>query len=312
MKDSSVIVTGGAGFIGTNLAEKLIEMGNSVLVIDNLSVTNKNIPFLRKIGADIQITDISDFDKIKNLFKNIDCVFHLAAMNRAQRSIENPLLSNKWNIDGTLNVLEASRMNNVPRLINISSSSVYARKKELLKENDNVKPLHPYGVGKLAGEHYTRIYCELYGLKTTTLRYFSVYGPRQLGNIEKAGVIAKFIHNIKNQLPIEVYGDGKQTRNFTYVSDAVKVTIDAINNPRAVGETFNIASEKEIQVNEVISLIEKHLGKKAKVKYISRLKGDPLNNPGDITKAKETLDFHPFVDIDEGISKTAGWHNENN
>ena len=140
--------------------------------------------FLKDKGANIKVTDISNFNKIKNLFRNIDCVFHLAAMNRAQRSIEKPLTANEWNINGTLNVLEAARINDVSKVINASSSSVYAWKEGVIfREDDRLQPIHPYGVGKLAGEHYTRVYNEIYGLETTTLRYFSVYGPRQLGEM---------------------------------------------------------------------------------------------------------------------------------
>ena len=312
MKGKNVVVTGGAGFIGSNLVESLINNENNVLIVDNLSVSDSNISFLKDIGAEIKVVDISNFDNIKGFFKDIDCVFHLAAMNRAQRSIENPLLANKWNIEGTLNVLEAARLNDIPRVINVSSSSVYEGKEDTtFAEEDYLSPMHPYGVGKLAGEHYSRVYNEIYGLKTTTLRYFSVYGPRQLGMIDKAGVIAKFIYRIRNDMPLEVYGDGEQKRNFTYVSDAVKVTIDAADNVNAIGEIFNIASDVEVTVNKIISLIEKHTGEKADVKNCARLKGDPICNPADINKAKKILGFKPIVDIDQGIKKTAEWYDEN-
>jgi len=308
----TILVTGGAGFIGSNLVEALLARNFSVKVIDDLSVSDANLSFIKKMGAEFYKQDISKFSTIKNIFKDVELVFHLAAMNRAQKSIQDPLRANEVNITGTLNVLESSRQAGVKKVVNVSSSSVYKRKGAVpLKENDFLEPPHPYGVGKLAGDHYARIYHELYGVDTTTLRYFSVYGPRQLGNIDKAGVIAKFIHLIQNNLQIEVYGDGAQTRNFTYVSDVVDATIKAGESSKSVGETFNLASDKEVSVNNLINMVEKHTCKKANVKYGDKLKGDPDSNPADISKAKKILGFSPRVNIDEGIRNTVRWYNEN-
>ncbi len=309
METKNILVTGGAGFIGTNLVEKLCKKGHFVKVIDNLSVSNINLGCLKELGVEIFEKDIGDFREIESLFKGIDTVYHLAAMNRAQRSIENPLLANKSNITGTLNVLESSRKAGVEKFVNISSSSVYAGvRNRPLKETDLLFPPHPYGVGKLCGEHYARLYYTIYGLKTVTLRYFSVYGPRQLGGIEKAGVVAKFIHRILKGIPIEIYGNGEQKRNFTFVDDVVDYTIKAAEAKEAVGEIFNIANENEITVNQVAEIIQKVSKKDARIFYTKSLIGDPARNPADITKAKSLLKIEPKWDFEKGIEKTIEWH----
>ncbi|HAW49426.1 TPA: hypothetical protein DCX16_00510 [bacterium] len=306
-----VLVTGGCGFIGSHLVERLIELGNNVVAIDNLSVSDCNVSSLKKLSACIYPYDISDYNSISSLFDGVDMVFHLAAMNRAQRSIKNPLLANASNITGTLNVLEASCKAGVSKFVNISSSSVYAGVRDrLLSEDMLLSPPHPYGVGKLAGEHYARIYWELYKLPTTTLRYFSVYGPRQLGDIENAGVIAKFIHCAFSGKPLTVYGDGEQKRNFTYVSDVVDITIKAGLVNKTIGNIINVANSREVSVNYLISIIKKFIKRDIDVEYLPRIQGDPERNPADITKAKEILEFSPKVDFEEGIQKTIEWYKE--
>ncbi len=306
------LVTGGAGFIGSHLVERLVELGHSVVVIDNLSVSDCNIPILKNLGVSCNICDISKFDEIRRLFKGIDIVFHLAAMNRAQRSIENPLLANEHNITGTLNVLEASKLFGVSRVINISSSSVYAAVRDkLLSEDMPLSPPHPYGVGKLAGEHYAKIYYELYGLAFTTLRYFSVYGPRQLGDIDKAGVIAKFIHCAFSNKPLTVYGDGKQKRNFTYVSDVVDLTIKAAETDNAIGKTINLANPHEVSINYLVGVIKKILDHDVNIEYLPPIVGDPERNPANISLLKEIFGISLKIDFEEGIKKTVEWYLKN-
>lgn len=302
-----ILITGGAGFIGSNLVEELIKERHSVRVIDNLSVSDHNIKDLKKWGADFVKADIGNFEEIKDLFEGYEVVLHLAAMNRAQRSIENPLLANKTNITGTLNVLEASRKSKVKKFINISSSSVYKRAKGLLTEDMPLEPPHPYGLGKLAGEHYARLYHNIYKLNTITLRIFSVYGPRQLGDIENAAVIPKFIHKILNNQQIEIYGSGNQKRNFTFVGDVVKSIIKAMETDLEGYEIINIANDKEIGINEIKDKIEDILGEKAKVVHTDPLVGDPERNPADTSKAKNLLNYVPTTSIEDGLKDTIRW-----
>ena len=296
------IVTGGAGFIGSALVEELIAYGAIVRIIDNLSVGQQNVEYVTTLGATLFKEDICDYKKIEPIFKDTDYVFHLAAMNRAQRSIDNPLLSNKINIEGTLNCLHLSHLNNIDKFIFVSSSSVYKGVKEgTLNEAMHLEPLHPYGVGKLAGEHYCRIYNNLFNLKTTVLRYFSVYGPRQRGDIEYAGVIAKFFNQARNNKDITVYGNGTQKRNFSMVLDVVKGTLLAAVNRKAVGEIINIASKKEFTVNEIAEIIIKITKSSSRVVNLKPIKGDPKNNKADTTKAKKILGFKCDYDLIKGL-----------
>ena len=303
------LITGGAGFIGSNLAESLIGDGNEVVVVDNLSVSDVNVPFLKECGAEVRVADIADYEAIAEYFSGVDVVVHLAAMNRAQRSIEQPLAANDVNITGTLNCLEASRRHGVKRFVNISSSSVYASQRDvLLQEDMPLAPPHPYGVGKLAGEHYTRIYQELYGLETVSLRFFSVYGPRQLGAIDKAGVVAKFIHHAMTDQPLEIYGDGTQLRNFSYVTDVVECVRRAATIEAAAGEVINIANAREVDVNYLASVVKEVTGKNLEIVHTEPLQGDPVRNSADVTKCQTLLGFTPQKSFEDGVKEVCDWY----
>ena len=303
------LVTGGAGFIGTNLCEELVKQGHKVSVIDNLCISDANVGFLEEIGVTLYVKDIVDFEDIKDCFEGVDVVVHLAAMNRAQRSIEMPLEANEVNIKGTLNCLESARQYGVKRFVNISSSSVYASQRDvLLQEDMPLAPPHPYGVGKLTGEHYARIYKDLYDLDTVSLRFFSVYGPRQLGSIDKAGVVAKFIHHAVQGMPLEIYGDGTQLRNFSYVVDVVKCVVLASEREESVGEVINIANEREVDVNYLASVVKEVTGKDVKVKHVEALKGDPSRNPADTSKCQKLLGYVPKCSFEEGVQNTLMWY----
>ena len=296
------IVTGGAGFIGSSLVEELILSGAYVKIIDNLSVGKQNVKLLTKIGAEIFESDICNYEEIKNLFNDVDYVFHLAAMNRAQRSISDPIKSNDININGTLNCLHLSHINKVKKFIFVSSSSVYKGvENKALKEGMFLEPLHPYGIGKLTGEHYCRIYNDLFNLETIVLRYFSVYGHRQRGDIEHAGVIAKFFLQAKENKDITIYGDGSQRRNFSMVLDVVKGTLLGAVKDKAVGEIINIASEKEYTVKEIAENIIKMTNSKSKIVFLEPLKGDPMRNKADTSKAKNILEFQADYDLEKGL-----------
>ena len=296
------LVTGGAGFIGSSLVEELIANGAIVKIIDNLSVTKEHVDFLSNLGADIFEKDICHYEEIEKLFQNIDYVFHLAAMNRAQRSINDPIKSNDINVNGTLNCLHLSHLNNVEKFIFVSSSSVYKGvENESLKEGMFLEPLHPYGIGKLAGEHYCRIYNDLFNLDTIVLRYFSVYGPRQKGDIEHAGVIAKFFLQAKENSDITIYGNGEQRRNFSMVLDVVKGTLLGAIKEKAIGQIINIASEKEYTVKEIAESIIKITNSKSKIVFLDPLKGDPMRNKADVSKADKILNFKAKYNLQKGL-----------
>jgi UDP-glucose 4-epimerase len=306
-----ILVTGGAGFIGSMLVHEEIKKGHEVIVLDDLSVTNRNVPFIKGLGADFHKVDIGKFEEIRHLFTGVDVVFHLAAMNRAQRSIENPIAANQSNINGTLHCLEAARQANVKKFVNISSSSVYAGQRDKpLTEDMPLAPPHPYGIGKLAGEHYTRVYHQLYGLPVVTLRYFSVFGPRQQGNIDRAGVVAKLIYLALTGQPLEIYGDGTQSRNFSFVTDVVRFTILASEVDAAVGHVFNIASEKEVSVNYLVQIIRQTSGCDVGTNFSPIPAGDPPRNPADVTKAKTILNYTPQFGFENGIKETVEWYKQ--
>ncbi|MBN2095051.1 MAG: SDR family NAD(P)-dependent oxidoreductase [Candidatus Aenigmarchaeota archaeon] len=305
------LVTGGAGFIGSHLADKLVEMGYEVTILDNLSVTGQNLPDLKKKGIKAIIADITDTDRMMAEVKGFDVVFHLAAMNRAIKSIKDPLRANAVNINGTLNILEACRKNGVGKVVFSSSSSVHGLSTAFPRvEDDRPIPSHPYGVGKIAAEYYTNVYHSLFGMDNVVLRYFSVYGPRQLGTIDYAAVIPKFIHKISRGEEIEVYGDGEQTRSFTYVGDVVEGTIKAAGTKEAYGETINICASKEISVNGLIGNLEKLIGKKAIVKHTPEIKGEIRANLASVSKAKKILSFEASTSMEEGLKETVQWHRE--
>lgn len=307
-----IIVTGGAGFIGTNLCEGLVKQGYAVRVIDNLSVSDVNVPHLESMGVEVVQADIVDYSKMHELFAGFDAAIHLAAMNRAQRSIEDPLRSNDVNITGTLHCLEAARQSGMKKFVNVSSSSVYAnREGDLLQEDASLAPLHPYGVGKLAGEHYARIYHELYDLNTVSLRFFSVYGPRQLGSIDKAGVVAKFIDHALQGQSLEIYGNGEQLRNFSFVRDVVECVTRALESDAAIGEVINVANSREITVNYLAELVKKISGTNSEIVHTDPLKGDPARNPANVEKCKQLLGYEAKIDFEEGVTETYNWYKEN-
>lgn len=308
---SKILVTGGAGFIGTNLCEALRAAGHVVIALDNLSVSNSNVRKLEAAGVVFVEADIASYDAIVPHFSSVDAVVHLAAMNRAQRSIENPRAANAANVDGTLNVLEAMRAHGVRKIVFASSSSVYAGREGALKEDNPLSPPHPYGVGKLAGEHYVRIYGELFGVRWTTLRLFSVYGPYQLGNIDKAGAVAKFIHLAHEEKPLPIYGDGTSLRNFTYVGDVVRAIMLALEAPEALGHIINIANPTEVTVQKLAETVIAESGSRSTIVHEPALKGDPERNLPDTSKAKELLHYEPEVSVEEGVRRTIEWYRSN-
>jgi UDP-glucose 4-epimerase len=307
LKNKYVVVTGGAGFIGSNLVQ-ILKKNNKVKVIDNLSTGYlKNIKdLINNNEVEFVKGTITNLNFLQQTFKGIDYVFHLAAIPSVPRSVINPIRSNNTNINGTLNVLVAARNNNVKKVIYSSSSSVYGDTPTLpKKEAMKPCPLSPYAVGKLTGEYYCQVFKEVYNLSTISLRYFNVYGPQQDKLSEYAAVIPKFITLISNNKPPIIFGDGQQTRDFTFVKDAVNANILAAKNKET--GVFNIACGKRISVNELAKLIMKITGKKIEPKYKEPRPGDIKHSLADISKAKQKLGYVPKTKMQEGLEETIEW-----
>ena len=303
-----VLVTGGAGFIGSNLTEELAKT-NEVIIIDNLSTGRiENIKeLINKSNVKFIEGSITDLKLLKETFKDVDYVFHQAAIPSVPRSVKNPIATNEANVNGTLNVLIAAKEYGVKKVIYASSSSVYGDtpilpKKEEMKPN----PLSPYAVSKLAGEYYCKVFSVVYGLKTVCLRYFNVYGHKQDPNSEYAAVIPKFITRvIQNKSPI-IYGDGKQTRDFTFVKDVVQANILATKS-NAEG-VFNIAGGKRISINDLAKKIMDIIVVKIDPIYDKPRPGDVRDSLADIEKAEKELGYKPEYDLEKGLKETIKWY----
>lgn len=299
-----VIVTGGAGFIGSHLADELVRQGHRVIIIDNLSTGRmENIEALLSNG-DVEFvhSSITDFKLLKKLFQDVDCIFHQAALPSVPRSIEDPLASHEANVTGTMNVLLAARDSGVKRVIFASSSSVYGDTPTLPKREEMTpNPHSPYAVTKLAAEHYCRVFSQVYGLVITCLRYFNVYGPRQNPESQYAAVVPGFIKNVFEGSPPVIFGDGEQTRDFTFVKDVVAANILAAQ--ANIGGVFNIGSGQNTTVNELANLIIDIIGSNIKPIYQDPRPGDVRHSLADISKAK-TFGYEPKYSLRQGLLET--------
>lgn len=292
-KKTKVVVTGGAGFIGSNLVDALIGEGFDVHVIDNLSWGKKENVNKK---AKLHIADITDLEKIKPIFRGAEYVFHLAALPRVQYSIEHPDITNEANVKGTLNVLISAKDAGVKRVVYSASSSAYGDQKIMpLKEDMRENPKSPYGLQKFIGELYCKLFTEVYGIPTVSLRYFNVYGPRQSAEGAYALVIAKFMKQKAEGKPMTITGNGKQTRDFTHVSDIVRANILAMKSKKVgKGESINIGCGKNQSINKIAKLLG------GEVAYIpARL--EPKDTLADNKLAKKLLGWVPKVSIEEGI-----------
>ena len=294
-KKNKILVTGGAGFIGSNMVDALVKRGDEVVIIDDLSTGKKeNI----NPKAKFYKVDIRDLQKIRPLFKNIDYVFHFAAFARVQPSIENPVKSNDINLNGTLNVLEAARQAKVKRVIYSASSSAYGDQSQMpLKENMPAHPISPYALQKYIGELYCRLYSEIYNLETVCLRYFNVYGKRQVLEGAYALVIGIFVKQRLNSKPMTIVGDGEQKRDYTSVIDVVKANILASESQKVgKGEVINIGRGKNYSVNEVAKMIGGDT-----INIPPRL--EPRETLADNFLARSLLDWKPTVDLPNWFEK---------
>jgi nucleoside-diphosphate-sugar epimerase len=302
------IVTGGAGFIGSHIVEELAEQQHEVVIFDNLfSGKMENIqPFLKKKDISFVEGTITDLPLLKKNFEEADGIFHEGAIASVPLSITNPLATNETNITGTLNVLIAARDCGVRKVLFASSSSIYG-KTPSLPQHENMIPnvLSPYAVSKLTGEHYMKVFSEIYGLKTLSLRYFNVFGPRQDPNSEYAAVIPKFITKILRHESPTIFGDGRQTRDFTYVKDVVQANVRAMES-NAQG-MFNVAYSKRIDLNELANMIMEITGITVPLIYKPPQIGDVRDSLADIRRAQDAFGYAPEYTVKKGLAETIAW-----
>lgn len=311
MKGKRIVVTGGAGFIGSHIVDRLVQLGAYVIVIDDLS-TGK-LENLTKVMDKIKFIkgDIRNLD-LKKEFKDVDFISHQAARRSVPESIRNPDPYNDVNIKGHLRVLQAARDCEVKRLVFASSSSVYGDTiKFPEEETDLPKPISPYALTKLTGEHYCRMFYELYGLEAINLRYFNVFGPRQDPLSQYACVIPKFILAVLNDDKPTIYWDGNQTRDFTFVENNVMANILAFKAKRKIGgETMNICNGQGISVNEILRQINNCLGTDIKARFEPRRLGDVKDTLGSTKRAKKLIGYKTKIRFEEGLKKTIEWFKE--
>lgn len=302
------LVTGGAGFIGSHLAERLLRDGHRVRVLDNFaSRRRENLAF--GAGAprfEVIEADITDLAATVHAARGVDVIFHQAAMRSVPRSVDDPLGANANNVTGTLHVLMAAREAGVRRVVYASSSSIYGDRPELPKREDQPPaPVSPYAVSKLAGEHYSTVWSRLYGVETVGLRYFNVFGPRQDPTSQYAAVIPSFILRALRGEPLEVHGDGLQSRDFTYVDNVVEANLLAARAPGVAGEMFNVGCGNRVTLLEVIRILEAILDRRLERVHAPRRAGDVSHTQADIGKAKRFLGYVPVVELEEGLRRTA-------
>jgi UDP-glucose 4-epimerase len=315
-----ILITGGAGFIGSHLAETFVSEGHDVVVFDNLdpyydvSLKQRNLDQIRDAAAQSDGTfeavkgNVRDESAVSAHVTPADCIFHQAAQAGVRTSVENPRKPHKVNVDGTLNVLDAARDSDTKRVILASSSSVYGKAENLpYEENDPARPVSPYGVSKLAAEQYARVYSEVYDLPTVSLRYFTVYGPRMRPNM----AISNFVSRCLDGRPPVVYGDGKQTRDFTHISDIVDANRRLLSTDAADGEVLNIGSTDNITIRQLAINIRDQIDPNLELQYDDRHAGDAEHTHADISKAKEYIGYEPSISIEEGVERFVGWYRDN-
>ncbi|MDD4230385.1 MAG: SDR family oxidoreductase [Dehalococcoidales bacterium] len=311
-KAVKVLVTGGAGFIGSHLTEELLGMGYQVLVVDDLSTGN--LANLKHLSSDSNLEvlcfSVNDACRLQEACKGASYVFHQAAIPSVPRSVADPVSTNYANITGTLNVLVAARDAGVKKVVYASSSSVYGDTPTLPKKEAMVpEPLSPYAVSKLAGEHYCAAFTASYGLQTACLRYFNVYGPRQAADSAYAAVIPKFIQLIKQGKPPQIFGDGTQTRDFTFVKDVVRANILASQSLQ--NGAYNIGTGSSISLNELAHALLKMIGyAKINPVYSKPRPGDVAHSLADISKAEQAFGYRPLYTLSEGLKITVEEYGE--
>ncbi|KAA3637866.1 MAG: NAD-dependent epimerase/dehydratase family protein [Calditrichaeota bacterium] len=302
------LVTGGAGFIGSNIAAKLVEKGEDVRVLDNFSTGNESN--LSDIIDKIELVDgdIKDYWTVSKAVKGVDYILHQAALPSVPRSVENPLTSNEVNVDGTLNLLENARLEGVKKFVMASSSSVYGDAEELPKHEGMVpSPLSPYAVTKLTNEYYLKVYWGLYKLPTVALRYFNIFGPKQDPNSAYAAVFPKFIEAMLQGKQPTVFGDGEQSRDFTYIDNCVQANLLAASSDKIVGDYFNVACGGQYTLNDVLEMLRQIIGCDIEAKYEAPRQGDIKHSYASIKKL-EDFGYNPEVSFEDGVKRTVEFY----
>ncbi len=308
------VVTGAAGFIGSHIAERLLRDGQQVRVVDNL-LTGKqaHLDYLQSLSGDLSITigSITDLDALNKLFRGADYVIHLAALPSVPRSVADPLETHAHCVDGTLKVLIAARDAHVKRVVYAASSSAYGDQPGASKnEGMSPAPISPYGAAKLTGEFYAKAFYHSYGLETVSLRFFNVFGPRQNPDSTYAAAIPKFIKLMLNGERPPVYGDGTQSRDFTYIDNVAHGALLACAAAAAKGEVINLASGGRVFINDLVDKLNILLHTKLPPAYVPQRPGDILHSRADISKARDLLAYEPLVGFDEGLRRTVDWFRE--
>jgi nucleoside-diphosphate-sugar epimerase len=305
------LVTGGAGFIGSHIVARLLTQGEKVRILDDFSTGKwSNLEGFRN---DVEVVegDLRDPAALARAVRGCDVVYQQAALRSVPRSIDDPRANNDVNVTGILNLLIAAKEAGVRRVVYASSSSVYGDDPTLPKVEDQTpRPISPYAATKIMGEYYCRIYSQLYGLETTSLRYFNVFGPRQDPESRYAAVVPRFITAALADEPLEIHGDGLQSRDFTYIDNVVAANLLAGEAPGAVGEAFNIACGARFSLLDTVEAIEKGLGHKVKRQHVESRAGDVKHTLADIGKARRLLGYEPKVAFAEGMARTVAWFRE--
>jgi UDP-glucose 4-epimerase len=303
------LVTGGAGFIGSNTVDELVRRGHSVVVLDDLSSGKEEN--LAEIRSKITFVkgSVTDIESVQKAMHQAEYVIHLAARTSVPRSVKDPLDTNRINVEGTLNVLVAARDNKVKRVVFAASSSAYGETPTLPKtEAMQPQPISPYGVSKFVGELYAQTFGRCYGLENVSVRYFNIFGPRQDPDSPYSGVLSRFATAFLEEQPPVVYGDGEQTRDFTFVDNAVQANLLACEAPGVSGDVFNIGTGTRISLNQTLELFRRISGNRLEAKYDPPREGDIRDSQADISKARESLGYEPTVLFEEGLERTFEWY----
>jgi len=302
------LVTGGAGFIGSNICQELVKRGESVRILDDFSTGKRENIVGFKDNVQLIEGDIRNLEIVKRAMKGVDFVLHQGALPSVERSVKDPLTTTRVNVLGTLNVLLAAREAKVKRVIYASSSSVYGDTPTLPKKEEmKANPQSPYAVTKLIGEEYCRIYYSIYGLETVCLRYFNVFGPRQDPGSQYAAVIPKFITLMLKGKSPPIYGDGEQSRDFSFIDNVIEANLQACKAKEGPGKVLNIACGKRVTINELVKRLNRILHTGIEPAYENPRKGDVRHSLADISKARKILHYSPEIEFAEGLEKTVQW-----